>query len=238
MRIKDNKKIIGVLGGMGPQASIYLYKMLIELSGTCFGAKNNDDFPEIIIYSTPVPDFISSCSRRKIAFKMLKQRVIKLNNFNVLYFAIACNTAHILIEQLQNVSKAPFLSIIDEVVKKVNGDKINKVGLLATPSTIKYSLYQKALKKRGINTVFPNKKEQSFTEKAIRNVLRGKILKSDREKLIIIANSLKKRRAKGVVLGCTELPLVFPRKYSLPVYDSVKILAMALLQKYYKQNTI
>lgn len=234
----ENKRAIGILGGMGPEASSYLYKTLIDLSIKYFGAKNNDDYPEIILNSIPVPDFISNHSKQKIAFKMLERRVIKLSNFNILCFAIACNTAHVLINKFQSASRAPFLSMINEVVKQVAGDKINKVGLLATPSTIKYSLYQRALKKKGINTIIPDKKEQGITEKIIRNVLVSKLLKSDRERLFVIANSLKRRGAKGIVLGCTELPLVFYKKYSLPIYNSVEILAMALLQKYYKQNTI
>lgn len=229
-----NKKAIGILGGMGPEASSYLYKTLIGLSIKYFGAKNNDDFPEIIVYSIPVPDFISNRSERKMALKMLKRNIVQSNNFNILYFAIACNTAHILIGELQAVSRAPFLSMIDEVVRQIEKDTINKVGLLATPSTIKYGLYQKALKRKKIDTIIPNKKEQNFIEKVVRNVLRGKKLAQDKKKLLLIGNSLKQRGARGIILGCTELPLIFPKKYILPVYDSVEILAMALLKKYYE----
>jgi len=88
------------------------------------------------------------------------------------------------------------------------------------------------------DSFIPSKKKQSLIEKIIRNVLSGKLLKSDNKKLIVLANHLRKKGTKGILLGCTELPLIFPNKYSLPVYNSVEILAMALLQKYYKQNTI
>ena len=80
--------------------------------------------------------------------------------------------------------------------------------------------------------------EQALLEKIIRNVLRGKIAEQDRQKLVSVSDSLKQRGAQAIILGCTELPLIFPEKYVLPVYNSVEILAMALLQKYYKQNTI
>lgn len=75
-------------------------------------------------------------------------------------------------------------------------------------------------------------------EQIIRNVLAGKLVKQDAGKLIEIADALKRRGAEGIILGCTELPLIFPKSYQLPVYNSVEILAMALLQKHYKQNTI
>ena len=234
----NNKKSICILGGIGPQASSHMYKLLIELSVKYFGVIDNDDFPEIILHSIPVPDFISNRSERKIAFEMLKRRIIQSESFNILYFAIACNTAHVLINKLQTVSKVPFISMIDEVAKKIVKDKANKIGLLATPSTIKYALYQKALWKKGIGVIIPSKKEQASIEEIIRKVLKGKNASYDRDKLLLISDSLRQKGAGGIILGCTELPLVFPKRYILPTYNSVEILAMALLQKYYKQNTI
>lgn len=231
------KGAIGILGGMGPKASSYLYETLIDLSVKYFGAKNNDDFPEIILYSIPVPDFISSSEKKEKALKMLVARVKSLNKLNLLCLSIACNTAHVLLDKLQDNSKAPFVSMIDEVVKTL-GNTYKTVGLLGTPSTIEYNLYQNALKKVKILTITPNTQQIKTLEQIIRNVLAGKLVKQDTQKLIKIADSLKKRGAKGIILGCTELPLVFPKKYDLPIYNSVKILAMALLQKYYKQNTI
>lgn len=233
-----NKKAIGILGGMGPEASNYLYKTLIDLSIKYFGAKNNDDFPDIILYSIPVPDFISDYNNRNKALNMLKKRVLSLNKIDLSSISIACNTAHLLIDKLQSVSCAKFISMIDEVSLVVAKDKKKIVGIMGTPSTVKSGLYQSKLAKYNIKSVIPASKELKTLEQVIRNVLRSKILKSDRERLFIIANSLKKRGAQGIILGCTELPLVFPLKYSLPVYNSVEILAMALLQKYYKQNTI
>ncbi len=109
---------------------------------------------------------------------------------------------------------------------------------MGTSSTVKSSLYQSKLAKYGIKSVIPTSRELRILEKVIRNILKGRILKSDKHKIIIIANSLKRKGAEGILLGCTELPLVFPEKYQLPIYNSVEILAMVLLQKYYKQNTI
>lgn len=229
------KKAICILGGIGPQASLYICKLLIEMSVKFFGVKDNADFPEIILDSIPIPGFIANDYEKKIALRMLKQRVIQLANCNVSYFCIVCNIAHLLLNDLQQVSKTPFLSIIEEVVKQVKGDKINKVGLLASPATIKERLYQKALGEKGVEVLIPTEQEQGFFENIVNNVLEEKITIKDQRRLALIANSLKKRGAKGIILGCTELPLVFPEKYSLPVYNCVEILAMALLRKYYKK---
>ena len=226
------------MGGMGPEASNYLYKTLIDLSIKYFDAKNNDDFPEIILYSIPVPDFISNYNNRNKALQMLKKRVIDLNKINLSCLSIACNTAHLLIDELQSISSIKFTSMIYEVSFFVSKDKKKVVGIMGTPSTIKSGLYQSELARYNIQSVIPTSKELKILEKVIRNVLKGKVLKTDNKRLFNIANSLKKRGAEGIILGCTELPLLFPTKYSLPVYNSVEIFAISLLRKYYKSNRI
>lgn len=228
------RSAIGIIGGMGPGASAYLYRLLIEKSVKDFGAKNNDDFPEIILHSIPVPDFISNNEKKSEALKMLKDRIEILNKTNISHLAIACNTAHILLPELQRVSSVSFVSIIDEVVAVVKNEEIERVGILATPSTLRSGLYQEALRKQGILPIAPNIKEYPMLDIVIRNVIGGKISNKDSQNLIKLTNKLKKQGAEGIILGCTELPLVFPRKYSLPVFNSVEILVQALLQDYYK----
>lgn len=183
-----------------------------------------------------MPDFIADNKKRKQVLEMLKQRVRLLNNNNIVCISIACNTAHILLPELQKITKAPFVSMIDEVAGKVYRDGKEKVGILGTPATIRYRLYQKSLNKYGISVEIPSDKQIRMFERIIRNVLKGKILESDANCLVKIADSLKAKGAEGIILGCTELPLVFPIEYSLPVYNSVKILAMALLKRYYRSS--
>lgn len=182
----------------------------------------------------PVPDFISDDKNRSNALKMLRQKVKIINQNGASCISIACNTAHVLLSQLQSVSKVPFISMIDETAGQVYMDGRIKIGLMGTPSVIKYGLYQKALSKYDISVVIPSKEQIEMMEKVIRNILKGNKTTDDRRNLIKIADDLRRGGAEGIILGCTELPLVFPEKYSLPVYNSVEILAMALLKRYYK----
>ncbi len=164
---------------------------------------------------------------------MLKQRVKFINKSCASYVSIACNTAHVLLPELQKVSTIPFVSMIDETARQVYKDGRMKVGLMGTPSTIKYGLYQKALIKCGISVLVPSKRQIAIMEKAIRNILKGKKDLEDRKNLTKIADDLAIKGAEGIILGCTELPLVFPKEFSIPVYNCVEILAMSLLKKYY-----
>ncbi len=229
------KRPIYILDGMGPQAGGYLYNTLISIA-TRNGAKNNNDFPEIIIHSVPVPDFISNDKQRNIALSMLKERVRYADKLNVSCISIACNTAHILLNKLRKESSSYFISMIDEVTNNVANSKIKIVGIIATPSALRYKLYQKSLNKKGIRSVIPTIMQMRLLEKIIRNILQGKKNKSDERELVSIANSLKNKGAQAIILGCTELPLVFPQKYYLPIYNSVEILAQSLLQVSLNKN--
>jgi aspartate racemase len=143
-----------------------------------------------------------------------------------------------LFPDLQKISKAPFVSMIDEVVQVVFTDGLKRVGILGTPMTIKLNLYQKSLNRFNIQYIEPRGNQLKQLGKIIKNIIANSSNNEDKEMLLSIANDLRKGGAEGIILGCTELPLIFPENYKIPVYNSVKILAMALLQKYYKQNTI
>jgi aspartate racemase len=106
--MKKGNKIIGLIGGMGPYASAYFYQLLLKKSSDLYGAKNNDDFPEILIDSVPVPDFITNTNGLEVAKNILISRIKKLNSYGVGSIAMICNTSHILYDDLTKISKARF----------------------------------------------------------------------------------------------------------------------------------
>ncbi len=236
--MKESNKAIVILGGMGPQASIRLVEILIDKSIRDFGAKNPDEFPEIILDSIPIPDFISEPDNMRMAFRMLKERIRLIDNPKISAFAIACNTAHQMFDDLQSQTKTEIVSIIGEVTDQVNRKKISKIGLLASPSTIKSGLFNGSFRQLNIEVIQPTEMQQKSLGKIIRKVIRGEILQSDRISLLLIADSLKRQGAQGIILGCTELPLIFPKGFKIPIFDSLDILANALLLKLHGGNTI
>ncbi len=230
---KRNVKSIGIIGGMGPGASARMLQVMVSMASDEFGARNGEDFPEIILSSIPVPDFISDKRNIQPALNMLKDRVKKLNIMNVSCFGIACNTAYILFDDLNLVSGAPFVSMIDEVANEIIQKKVKKIGLLASPMTIAAGLYQKVLE-NSMEVILPTDKQMEIIEDIIRNVIAGRNSFIDSKRLLSIAKSLDKRGAQGIILGCTELPIIFPREKGFTVFDSVEILSRALLRKHYK----
>ena len=229
-------RTIGIIGGMGPYASSYFYELLLRKSNESYGAKNNDDYPEILINSVPVPDFISNTKQRGKAKKMLISRVKKLNSFGCRTIAMVCNTGHILHTELSKHSKSEFVSMIDLVADETQVSKLKKVGILATQTTIKSGLYRKALLKRGILAISPTLKIQKIHEVIIRDVLAGKENESHTKQLDILTRDfIKKNKLDGIILGCTELPLVFPKRKFRNVVDCLDVLSDNLLMRYYSK---
>lgn len=221
---------------MGPQASARLLGVIVDLATKEFGAKNDSDFPEVILNSIPVPDFISNKNSLKTVRRELTTRVKKLERFNPFCFSIACNTAHILLKDLQATTHVPFVSIIDETANSVANAKFERVGLLGTPVTIKSGLFKTALAARKIELFTLSPTGQIATERVIRNVLAGNLFDKDQRKLLRLSEILKKKGAQGIILGCTELPLIFPKTSEIVTFDTIEILAKALLEKIFRKT--
>lgn len=231
--INTNHQPIAVLGGMGPDASCRLYQLMIELARSDFGAVENHQYPEIIIDSVPVPEFFSNTQKAEETTFMLKDRVRKLNYLQPGCFGLACNTAHIVLVDLEQETETPFISIPEETVKKARERGYKKVGLLASPTTIFSGVYQTEFLDKNIEIVLPENGYIEELGEIIGQIVGGE-LKQPKSRLLKIADSLKKKNVEAIVLGCTELPLVFPKNYSLPVLNTLEILGRALLKRYYK----
>jgi aspartate racemase len=229
------KHIIGILGGMGPQASAEFYRLLIEGARQRHGARNNDEFPEIVLDSVPVPDFLADIEKMEEAAQMLEDRVRRMTTYGSSILTMACNTACMLADRLQRQTDKPFIVIVDEVVKAVASDK-KKVLLLASPTSLRLGLYQLQLARYQVQYVVPEQKDHAELEYIIRGALGGDDGKLLLHKLVRLTERyVEKHAVDAVILGCTELPLVFPSTYRLSVYSSLSILAEAVLKQYYKE---
>lgn len=216
--MKKNIKI-GILGGMGPFSSAHFLEILLKKI-----SEQNINMPEIILDSISIEDFISDQTKIKAGFAVLKDRVKKLNKLNVDLIVMTCNTAHILHPQLSVISLCPFPSLIDSVTTEAKKSKLKRIGLLATPTTIKTNLYS--------NKFLPDKKLQNLTEKLIKKAIISEVKTGDTNKLIVETKKfIKSNQLDGLILGCTELPLIFPnsKKFKIPIFNSLDILANSVI---------
>jgi aspartate racemase len=230
------RKPIGAIGGMGPHASARMYELMIDIAKNKYNAKENHEYPEIVLLSIPVKDFFSNKVDAKNGLDDILVRVNKLDTYKPVCFGIACNTVHIFSSTFKEKMKIPFVSIIDETVDLISERGYKRVGVLGSPVTLSSGIYQNKLKSKKIETIIPNKSQIQKIDLIIRKLISFQYDVSDRHLLIKIADSLRKRGADCIVLGCTELPLIFPRRYTLPVMDTLRILSEALVDRYYSNE--
>jgi aspartate racemase len=235
-KISRKIKIIGILGGMGPQASAELYQLLIQKSVKFYHVQSNDEFPEILIDSVPVPDFISNTKYLPTARRMLVDRIESMNNYSVDYIGIACNTAHILLPYLRKVTTVPIISLIEEIKQMVKEEDCRRVGLLATMTTYQSGLYD-SVRNRTVQLIIPDNAIQQDVEDIIRGVIGGESLnKLQKKAREVFDGFIRQNKVDTIILGCTELPLIFPKYKNIRLLSSLDVLADSLLKRYFGGN--
>ena len=216
--MKRKKKIIGLLGGIGPEATGEFYLALISKFQEKGLIKSNKDFPQIIINSIPAPELISE----NISEKDLKPYIKglkELEKFGVDFIAMLCNTVHLFHEKLQKEIKVPIVDLRKEVRNYLSDKKIKSAAVLSSPNVIKNGLYKFGNAKY-INL---NNEEIKILSKAIFDFNRGfdKIKQSR-----IVRNSAKKcikRGADLIILGCTEVAIMLKNE-NIPKIDPMDLL--------------
>jgi aspartate racemase len=229
-----NKKKIGLIGGVGPQATAKIYGDMIRFAQTKYGAKNNDDFPNVVIESVPIPDFISDTKDLKKAKEMLIESVANLEKAGATILAIGSNTVHILLPELEKVSNLKFISMPQVTANRCKQMNFHKVGILGSPVTKEFGLYFQIFSNMNMQAIYPDDNEQIVVDKIIRFVLAGEDNGKERKEYIRILNHLLNKGADGIILACTELPqAVNYEALGSKVVSSDELLAEALVDYYY-----
>lgn len=232
MKYIKQRKVIGIIGGMGPEASAHFYRLLIHHAQKDYQIERNEDFPEIYLASIPVPDFISDEDREEEALEMLLNRMEQMDKLPISFFCMVCNTGHLLIDKLQETTNKPFVSLLEELPKYLKKKKVKRVGLLATPTTVKTKLYEKPLSREGIELILPKDGDLELLGNIILDTIAGKNYEQNSILVQKIAKRLLDGGAEAIVESCTEIPLIFPKQHLVPVFDTLEILVAAVLRKY------
>lgn len=228
----QQKKIIGILGGMGPVASANLYYKIIKLAQQSYNTKQDKDFPPMLIYNLPLAGFDETGFIDPSAVRnQLITGVKKLESAGTDFIIIACNTVHYFFKDMQRAVNIPIISTIKETARVIKNERYKTVGLLSSESTNKLKIYQKVLNNSNIKVLSVTNKQQKLLNRAILHVMSGIQANYDRKCLRGIINDLYKKEAESIILGCTELPLAISQKDTdVKLYDSTEIIAQAALR--------
>jgi aspartate racemase len=237
-RVKMNKKhgmgIVGVVGGVGPEASNKFCELLIKNTSA---KTDQDNIPFLHFCNPQIPDrteFIVGKGESPVAELIKTSRALEVAGAD--FLVIPCNTAHYFLSEVQDSVSVPIVDMTKVLVKNVLSGypPIKKIGLLATTGSIKGQIYQNYFKSVGIEAVLLSDEDQEGLVmgaiyggngiKAGKKVLPKKRLMRAAEKLISMG-------AEALVLGCTEIPLVLKQKdLDVRLYDPMDLTAKEIVR--------
>lgn len=228
------EKTIGILGGMGPEATLLFFKKILVNTK----ATKDQEHARLIIYNDPkIPERLPAIEGKgENPLSMMVKGIYSLKRAGADFVVIPCVTAHYFLPQLQKRQILPIISIIESTVYyiKKNYPSIKCVGLMAALGTIKTELFQKELARKKISPLISDDSDLEKIQNnifAIKNTSLSNRSKIKRE-LIKIGQKLIKKGAQGIIIGCTELPILLtPECFNVPAFDVLDILARTALQK-------
>lgn len=198
--MKVNKTIL-IIGGMGPTASWHAHRLLLDKCSS-IGVKNNDDYPTIIHLSINVTDFINGNDNdAESGFNYIKQKLSTIDMDSIDIGFIACNTAHILFDRINEFCDNKLISIVDVASTYIDETKYN-VGIVCSPFTAAHNIYKCR------ELLFPSQNDLERLNNIIRDVIRDNIEKDLIENFKDIIRSLCDKNCKRVVIGCSELSIL------------------------------
>jgi aspartate racemase len=219
------EKIVGVLGGMGPEATVDIFRKILAATG----AKTDQEHLRIIIdCNSKIPDRTAAAlGGGEDPLPALLESARLLARAGAGFIVIPCNAAHTWHAEIQACVDIPVLHIMQAAAAYTerNLPGIRRVGLLAVTATVKAGLYQEAFGTKGIETVIPGSDAQEQTMEVIYGVKAGRKTGEMKGSIIRIGEGLAAAGAEAVVAGCTEIPLILSAgDLSVPVIDATRAL--------------
>jgi aspartate racemase len=221
-------KTIGLIGGTGWVSTLEYYRLINEETNKQLGGHNA---ARCILYSFNYAD-INECNLREDpegVYNFVLDAAIKLKNASADCLVLCANTLHQYADRLVEEVKLPVIHIADATAVEIKKQGLSTIGLLGTKFTMEMDFYTKKLSEAGLSSVVPEKSERLFIHNTIMNELLKEIFKPESKKRFLdIINDLEQKGAQGIVLGCTEIPLLIKQSdTNLPVFNTLEIHAKA-----------
>jgi aspartate racemase len=221
---------IGILGGMSPESTVEYYQYITRTYTERYG---DYGYPEVLIYSVSFQPYVDwpNEERWDLVAQGLIEAARRLEAAGADFIVIATNTMHIVFDQVQDSVAVPMLSLLEAVANAVLEMGMTTVGLLGTRFTMEKPFYRDALQAHGIRVLVPEKADRQYVNRVIYEELAaGQVRDESRAGYVQIVQKLAGQGAEGVILGCTEIPMLMGEQdVGLPLLDTTRIHAEAAL---------
>jgi aspartate racemase len=222
---------IGILGGMSPESTVVYYESITREYVARFG---DFGYPEILIYSVSFQQFVDwqRQGRWDEAAAAMASALRSLHRAGADFGLISTNTMHIVFDQVQAQVEMPLLSIVDTTACAVRAAGTAKAGLLGTLFTMREPFFREKLERLGVEPLVPPPPVQHQMNGIIFDELcRGEIRPASRAFFKSAIEDLCRRGAQGIILGCTEIPLLVKQDdFAVPLFDTTALHARAALE--------
>ena len=221
-------KKIGLIGGITPESTILYYQILNNLRANQLGKTHS---AELIINSFDFGQISQLLTEGSwdLLDKKMADTATSLEGAGASCILICANTMHLCVDAVRKVVRIPVIHIAETTAKVIQKKGIQKVALLGTKYTMEKDFFRDILSAHSIETILPDAEERDEIHRIIYDELaQGEFKKSSKESYLKIIDSLILNGAEGIILGCTEIPLLINQNdVSLPIFDTARIHAAA-----------
>lgn len=223
---------IGLIGGITPQSTIMYYELLNKLAADRFGQKHSC---KVIINSLDFGEIsrLQSEGRWDLLDDIMVEAAKGLKSGGASIVVICANTMHLCVGAIKSHVEIPIIHIAEATVKQIQNKGIKKVALLGTKYTMEKPFFKDILNEKGVEVIIPNESEREIIHNVIYNELsKGLLEESSKQEYLRVINILIEKGAQGIILGCTEIPLLINQEdVNVPVFDTTTIHAKAAFAK-------
>jgi aspartate racemase len=225
-----SEKVVGVIGGMGPEATVEFMRRLIAATP----AADDADHLHVIVDNNPkVPSRIKALidGNGEDPTPVLVEMAQKLETAGADFLTVPCNTAHFYLPAIRQAVCIPVLDVVDATIAKLRAleTKSTRIGLLASPAVRLVGLFATRLAHAGYGVMFPGEANESKLFAIIRSIKAGKALPLMQHDYDAIARGLIEGGADALLVACTELSLLPIPQVQRPVFDTLDVLVEATI---------
>ena len=217
-------KTIGIIGGISWVSTVDYYRYLNTGINEVAGGLN---FAKCIIYSFNFADIKKNNDANDwdATLKLITDASHHLQNSGAEAILLAANTMHVIADKLQQQISIPVIHIADATAKAIQQNGLTKIGLLGTRFTMEMDFFTSRLNAKNIEVLIPKDEDRGFIHHTIFEELgRSIFTKETKQKYLQIIEDLVSKGAEGIILGCTEIPLLIqPDDVLVPLFDTAQI---------------
>lgn len=219
-------KTIGIIGGLGPEATVDYYQKIINAYKNESGDLN---YPEIILYSVNMSEFIGFMRAKKydLATIYLLGKIESLKRAGAEFAVLSANTPHQLFDRLKERATIPLISIVEATCDEAKKRGLKRPGLFGTKFTMNASFFPEVFKKEGIEVIMPGNEDKELINYKLFSEIELGIFKDDTREILIgiIEKMVREEHIDSLILGCTEFPLILDNDTyaGVPVLNTTQI---------------